>query len=302
MPRLVADSLTKAEFERQSSEPSSPGGSENGKAMPLGRDLNAARKAFTAGDIEALVSSHDNAIGSPEDHAGEAGDFIKSLVFGGLDGIITTFAIVSAAVGADLSKKTVIVMGLANLIADAISMGLGDALSEKAELDYINREWQRETWEMDNNPAGEIKEMLELYEAEGVSREDSALILTTMAKYKEFFVKHMMIVELGLQTPEEDANPWAKGAVTFSAFVMFGAVPLVSYIIANAAGADGGLLFGLCILFTAMAIFLLGAVKGKFAQSNMIQAGALMTLNGGLAAAASYLIGWGLGEIVPDST
>lgn len=47
-------------------------------------------------------------------------------------------------------------MGLANLIADAISMGLGDALSEKAELDYIHREWKRETWEMDNNPQGEV--------------------------------------------------------------------------------------------------------------------------------------------------
>eukprot|EP00615_Pteridomonas_danica_P001058 CAMPEP_0114359166 /NCGR_PEP_ID=MMETSP0101-20121206/22811_1 /TAXON_ID=38822 ORGANISM="Pteridomonas danica, Strain PT" /NCGR_SAMPLE_ID=MMETSP0101 /ASSEMBLY_ACC=CAM_ASM_000211 /LENGTH=301 /DNA_ID=CAMNT_0001502569 /DNA_START=38 /DNA_END=943 /DNA_ORIENTATION=+ len=301
MPKLVASNLSHAEFQKQSTtpEPTSPG---TGKAMPLGRDLDAARKAYSKGDIEALVSSHDNAIGADEEHAGEAGDFIKSLVFGGLDGIITTFAIVSAAVGASLSKKTVIVMGLANLIADAISMGLGDALSEKAEVDYIRREWARETWEMDNNPAGEIKEMLELYEAEGVSHDDSALILNTMAKYKEFFVKHMMIVELGLQTPDDDANPWAKGAVTFGAFVLFGSVPLLSYIIANAAGADGGLLFGLCIMFTAMAIFLLGAVKGKFAQSNMIEAGTLMTLNGGLAALASYLIGWGLGELVPEST
>jgi hypothetical protein len=66
-----------------------------------------------------------------------------------------------------------------------------------------------------------------------------------MAKYKQFFVKHMMIMELGLQTPDEDDSPWAHGAVTFCSFVFFGSVPLISYVIANVAGAEGGLLFGL---------------------------------------------------------
>ena len=86
-------------------------------SITLGRDLEAARKAYKGGDLNAMIAAHDHKSAAAEEkHASDSGDFIKSLVFGGLDGIITTFAIVCAAIGADLSKKTVIIMGLANLM------------------------------------------------------------------------------------------------------------------------------------------------------------------------------------------
>ena len=146
-----------------------------------------------------------------EKHAGDAGAYIKSLVYGGLDGIITTFAIVCAAVGTGLSRKAVVVMGFANLVADAMSMGLGDTLSEMAERDFIRREWERETWEMDTNPSGKVQEMQKFYVQKGVSEEDASRILKIFSKYTVFFVEHMMQVELGLLAPDEP--PWAKGAV-----------------------------------------------------------------------------------------
>ena len=69
--------------------------------------------------------------------------------------------------------------------------------------------------------------MLELYVQKGVSEEDASRILEIFSKYKVFFVEHMMQVELGLLAPDEP--PWAKGAVTFVSFCLFGAVPLASY-------------------------------------------------------------------------
>ena len=114
-------------------------------------------------------------------------------------------------------------MGFASLVADAMSMGLGDTLSEMAERDFIRREWERETWEMDTNPSGKVQEMQELYVQKGVSEEDASRILEIFSKYKVFFVEHMMQVELGLLAPDEP--PWAKGAVTFVSFCLFGAVP-----------------------------------------------------------------------------
>ena len=74
------------------------------------------------------------------------GDYVKSLIFGGLDGIITTFAIVAAVAGSDMDPDVVILMGIANLMADGISMGLGDYLSETAEINFVQKEREREMW------------------------------------------------------------------------------------------------------------------------------------------------------------
>ena len=71
-----------------------------------------------------------------EDAGTGAGDYVKSLVFGGLDGIITTFAIVATVAGARAHPGLVLLMGAANLVADALSMGIGDYLSERAEDEF----------------------------------------------------------------------------------------------------------------------------------------------------------------------
>lgn len=188
---------------------------------------------------------------------------------------------------------------LANLVADGISMGLGDALSEKAEIDLIQKEYSREQAEMRRNPEGELAEMVALYQSQGVPRRDATSILKTMIKYPEFFVRHMMNVELELQLPS-GANPWVQGAVTFGAFATFGALPLASFVLfAKIPGIGSGRLFNLCIVSTACAIFILGAVEGSVTGTDSLSSGAGMLLNGGLAAVASYTIGWSLERAVP---
>lgn len=113
-----------------------------------------------------------------------AQDFIKSMVFGGLDGIITTFAVVAAGAGADLEGKVVVLMGFANLVSDGISMGLGDYFSEKSENEFIRGEKKRELWEMENNPEGEVQEMIEIFmDKKKLTEDDATEICTTYGKY-----------------------------------------------------------------------------------------------------------------------
>ncbi len=186
-------------------------------------------------------------------------------------------------------------MGFANLIADAISMGLGDFLSEHAELKFVRSERDREMWEMENYEEGEIAEMVELYKEKGVEEEDARLILTTMAKYKDFFVDHMMVVELGQNPPDDDANPAWNGLVTFLSFIAFGSVPTWVYVIIYAAGyqnKNGA--FGIACAATAVTMFLLGAFQARITRQSVFKSGVTMMLNGSLAAAAAWLVGWGL--------
>jgi hypothetical protein len=129
---------------------------------------NAAREAFSTGDAEASRAmhestrvAHDGAVAkADENHGGFGSDYVKSIVFGGLDGIITTFSTIASSVGGNLSIEAVITLGFANLIADAISMGVGDFISSKAEYDYLMAERAREAWEFDNHPEGEKQEMV----------------------------------------------------------------------------------------------------------------------------------------------
>ena len=134
-------------------------------------------------------------------------------------GIITTFAVVAGGIGGKLSVDTILILGFSSVLADAISMGVGDALSTKAENEYILAERKREQWEFEHNPEGEIEEMVDLYVAKGCEREDAVMIINTMSKYKEFFINVMMAEELELQVPDPDENPWIDGAVTFAYYV-----------------------------------------------------------------------------------
>jgi hypothetical protein len=127
--------------------------------------MDKARDAFAAGDLEASAAAHRAKAGivsSPEQHGGAGSDYIKSIVFGGLDGIITSYAVVASVGGANLPLTVTLITGIAKLLGDGLAMGIGDAISEGAEHSFIRGERAREKWEMANYPEGEIKEMEEV--------------------------------------------------------------------------------------------------------------------------------------------
>lgn len=269
------------------------------------------RGAFDAGDADASRAAHDAKarLTAEEVHGGAGSDYVKSIVFGGLDGIITTFAIVAAVAGAKLDIRVIILLGFSNLIADAVSMGVGDYLSEKAELDMILTERKREAWEYENYPEGEKEEMVDLYvEKLGFDKEDAEAIIALYTKKPEYtkaFVDHMMVVELGHQVPDDDENPAMAGFVTFLSFIAFGSIPMWFYVIfyvSDWTDPEGdGDRFAIACVATAITLFALGFFKAKITKQNPWRAGGLMCLNGTLAAGSAYIIGYALEEALDTS-
>lgn len=264
----------------------------------------AAQKGYRSLDRETSIKVH-NTSKAAENHGGNAGKYIKSIVYGGLDGIITTFAVVASIAGARLDTGIVIIMGFASLIADGISMGMGDFLSSRAENDYTNEERKREAWECDNYIEGEKKEMVDLYMNKGMSFEDATIVIETMSKYRDIFVDCMMVEELGLMPVDPDDSPLKNGLVTFTSFLVFGCVPMIAYVGAVAVGqgqtvASFDVTFIVACVMTLATMFLLGALTARFSSQKWYVAGVWILLNGGAAAIAAYLIGWVLALLVGE--
>lgn len=265
--------------------------------MPFSRDLKKAKEAYKKKDVDKMIKAHS--LEAPERHQQEAGKYVKSIIYGGVDGIITTFAIVAGVVGAGLKLEIVIILGIANLLADGLSMGIGDYLSTKAEREYEADERRREVWEVENYPEGEKQELIELYQDKGISEEDSIIIVDILSKYPEAWVDIMMAEELEIITSKD--SPLKNGIATFFSFAIFGFVPLLSYVISMMVEAlrnDPLLSFIIAIILTALTLFTLGALKVKVTGKNFMKSGLEMFFLGGLAAGAAYGIGVGLKFLV----
>ncbi|KAL8425738.1 hypothetical protein Efla_003116 [Eimeria flavescens] len=194
------------------------------------RDLQKARLAFIARDIDATrqaswaAHQHNHYGEMPtvhhEPHKKTSSDYLKAIVFGGLDGIVTIFAIVAGCVGANLHPSKVVIIGIGNLLADAISMGFGEFVSSAAEEDFVKSEREREEWEIENCPAEEKQEMVEIYrERYGFSDQDAEAFVNISFRYREFFVRHMMVEELGLMATE-GPSPIRRGKQSSHSFCL----------------------------------------------------------------------------------
>lgn len=251
----------------------------------LTRNLEKARDAFKNKSKEALIKAHE---GKHEPHS-DQGKYIKSLIYGGLDGIITTFAVVAGVAGASLNMGVVLILGFANLIADGLSMAIGDYLSTKAENEYQQIERERETWEVEHYPEGEKQEMIEIYISKGMSEEDAYSMVEILSRNKETWISVMMAEELGIVEAEE--SPMKNAVVTFISFLIFGFIPLIAYVLSIFIAGMESLTFIIACILTAATLFILGALKVKITMKSWVKSGVEMLIVGGVAAIAAFLIG-----------
>lgn len=271
----------------------------------LTRKLDEAREAYRRKDAEASRRAHGSAAGQEpaaapgifarESHTTGQGRYLKSIIYGGLDGTITTFAAVAGVAGAALSPGVVLILGLANLVADGLSMSIGDYLSSKSEAEYEAEERRREAWEVEHFPEGEKQELREIYQARGMAPEDAAAVVDIIAKDHESWVDTMMVEELGILRSDE--SPLGNAVATFLSFGVFGFLPIVAYVLALFVPALESARFPLACVLTGGTLFGLGAVKTRITGKSWLRSGLEMLSLGGIAAVAAYLIGALLGGL-----
>lgn len=256
------------------------------------RRIDAARKAFDRGDLAAAAALHDpqrmpRTVG--QENGLWFGTYLGSMVYGGLDGIITTFAVVSGVAGAQLGAHVILILGIGNLLADGFSMGTGDYLSTKSEREYYDREARRQAWEIEQFPEGQTAELKTFYTQHGYTDQEADQLVAVQTRSKDRWVNAMMIEELNMV--KEDSNPLYNALATFVSFVIAGSLPLLIYVIGLAKTIAPDTAFAISVLLSALALFTLGAAKVFVTKLNPLRSGVEMLLVGGFAAVVAYTIG-----------
>lgn len=252
------------------------------------RNLEKAKEAFKNKNITQTIDAHTASKFAKEDHNSAQGKYIKNVVYGGLDGTITTFAAVAGVAGAALKPEIVLIMGFANLVADGLSMAIGDFLSTKAEIAYAQAEREREAWEVENYPEGEKLELIELYVAKGMEQKDAEEVTALISKHHQSWVDIMMVEELGILHTDE--SPTKNALITFCSFTFFGFLPVLAYIVLQFIPALPNP-FIIASVVTGLTLFALGALKVKVTGQNWFLSGLEMFMVGGIAAASAYGVG-----------
>lgn len=222
-------------------------------------------------------------------------DYLREIIYGGTDGIVTTFAVVSGFSGASLSSEstltltflTVLLFGLANLFADGLSMGLGNFLSIRAERDLYRKRKEEERKELKTNKEFEVKETLHILEEKGFSEQDAKTLTDIMIENEEYWLDWMMQHELEIPNPE-GVNPFYTGISTFISFLIFGAIPIIPFILIN---NDTNLAFISSAIGAFSALLLLGILKWKVIGAEFVRSVVEIIVIGSAAASSAFIVG-----------
>jgi len=220
---------------------------------------------------------------------------IREIVYGGTDGIITTFAVVAGFSGAQaitsdstLPILTVLLFGFANLFADGASMGLGNFLSVRADQDLYKREKDKERKEIKENTDMEKAETTHILMSRGFTQGEAAKMAEIYARNEGPWVDFMMREELGMPSPESE-NPFLTGLITFLAFILFGFIPLTPYVFTQNILSSHS--FSYSILFTFVALLILGISRWKVTRQSISRSVGETVLLGSISAIIAYFVG-----------
>ena len=214
---------------------------------------------------------------------GPTHNYLRDWIYGGIDGAVTTLAVVSGVAGAQLSKWIILALGFANLFADGFSMAASNYLGTKSEHDDWRRLEEIEHRHIDVAPEGEREEVRQIFERKGFEGHDLQRIVELVTANRDRWVQTMLTDEYGL--PHSVRSPWIAAFSTFAAFVLCGLAPLVPYLFETPYS------FSISIAVTAVVFVVIGSIKSRWSTSSWWHSGLTTLAIGAIAAAVAYFVG-----------
>jgi len=162
-------------------------------------------------------------------HGRGSGNELRAAVLGANDGLVSSLCLVMGVAGAGASPNTILLTGLAGLIAGAVSMALGEWLSVTNAREFASTRVAQERQELEENPEAERKELALIFQAKGLARDDAQRVARDMMRDRDTALDTLVREELGIDPAEMGGNPWSAAAVSFALFAAGAILPVLPY-------------------------------------------------------------------------
>jgi VIT1/CCC1 family predicted Fe2+/Mn2+ transporter len=238
--------------------------------------MSSMRGGFAGSDVARLEGRHRTA----------GGNALRAAVLGANDGLVSNLSLIMGVAGAAMPPRTILITGLAGLLAGAGSMALGEWLSVQSSRELYRHQLEAEAEEIENMPEEEEEELALIYQARGIGEEQSRAFAASVMRNPGSAVETMAREELGIDPEELGGSAWEAAITSFLLFSFGAVVPVLPFLFAS-----GNTAVLLSVVFSACALFLVGAAITLFTGRPVLLSGSRQVLFGLVAAALTFGVG-----------
>jgi VIT1/CCC1 family predicted Fe2+/Mn2+ transporter len=216
-------------------------------------------------------------------HRDVSGGWLRPAVFGAMDGLVSNVSLIAGIGGSGAKRHTIILTGMAGLVAGAFSMATGEYTSVKSQNESIDAEVAVEALELRRNPEDEVAELAASYEQRGVDAPTAMRVARQLSADPDEALRMHSQIELGVN-PARLPSPWAAAASSLLFFSLGAILPLLTYLAGVASLAAA-------LAVAGVSLFVAGAVTARFTGRSTWFSGLRQLALGALATAVTYLVG-----------
>ena len=277
--------MTGTQYGRPPGTPPPP--PESDRTIKLGRHAAESPDTDRTLKLGRHVAVEPPLAAIPDHHADVSGGWLRAAVFGAMDGLVTNIALIAGVGGGRIAPDTIVLTGVAGLVAGAISMGLGEYTSVQAQNEQVAAEVAKERRELERNPEAEAAELAAIWIKRGLPADLAHEVARTVGANTDHAVRVHAQEELGVD-PDETPSPWVAAGSSFLCFSLGALVPLLPYLV------------GVSVLWPSLAaggvgLFVAGALIARFTGRQWLISGLRQLVLGALAAGATYGVGYLIG-------
>ena len=283
-PQWVLPSVARAETEGRQmydDQPEARGAAMPGDERSHARVLREIQGTGLSGEAIARLEGRHRSIG---------GNALRAAVLGANDGLVSNLSLVMGVAGAALASETILITGLAGLLAGAFSMAMGEWISVQSSREAAERQLEIEADELDTFPEEEFEELRLIYQAKGLSADEATTLAENLMTDRRATLEVKAREELGIDPDELGGSPMVAAVSSFLLFAVGAIVPVLPFMFV--AGTTATIV---SVVGSGAGLFALGAATTIITGRSALRSGVRQLLIGWAAAAVTYGLGAAIG-------